>query len=92
MVTGYSDILLLTENIMAMFCQYVGAFSAAGLFVEIAIPTSIVLSVPVGKIKTNKTTLLKGGDVWTENAKTEIIKRYEGFDYRYYRTGRKLSG
>ena len=77
-VAGYSDILLLTEDVMPKFCQYVGAFSAAGLFVEIAIPTSFVLCVPVGKLKTNKTTILKGGDVWTEKEKTEIIMRYEG--------------
>lgn len=41
---GYSDILVLTEDILPQFCQYCGAFAAARLFVESAIPTALLLS------------------------------------------------
>lgn len=41
---GYSDILLLPAGIMNKFATYCGAFAATGLFVEYAIPTSLVFS------------------------------------------------
>ena len=44
LVGGWSDILLLTDDIMPKFCQYSGAFAASKLFVEIAIPTALLLS------------------------------------------------
>lgn len=54
---GYSDILVLTDDILFTFCQYCGAFAAARLFVESAIPTALVLSKAkiqtIGDLKTN---------------------------------------
>ena len=41
---GYSDILLLPANIMNRFVSYCGAFAATGLFVEYAIPTSLIFA------------------------------------------------
>ena len=43
LVGGYSDLIVVPNSIMATFCQYCGAFAAARLFVEIAIPTSMIL-------------------------------------------------
>lgn len=44
LVWGYSDILLLTADIMEHFVSYCGAFAATKLFVEYAIPTALVFS------------------------------------------------
>lgn len=43
-VWGFSDILLLTEDVMPKFVTYCGAFAATRLFVEFAIPTALVFS------------------------------------------------
>ena len=44
MAIGYSDILFVREDIMRILFHRMGVFSAMNLFVEIAIPTAIVLS------------------------------------------------
>lgn len=43
LVCGYSDMIVVPTDIMPRFCQYCGAFAAARLFVEVAIPTSMAL-------------------------------------------------
>ena len=43
LVGGYSDLIVVPNTVMPKFCQYCGAFAAARLFVEIAIPTSMIL-------------------------------------------------
>ena len=40
---GYTDMIVVPADTMPRFCQYNGAFAAARLFVEVAIPTSMVL-------------------------------------------------
>lgn len=44
LVGGYSDMIVLPANVMPKFCQYCGAFASARLFVEVAIPTAMILS------------------------------------------------
>lgn len=44
LVWAYSDILLLPADIMNKFATYCGAFAATGLFVEYAVPTSLVFA------------------------------------------------
>lgn len=44
LVWGYSDILLLTSDVMDVFVKYCGAFASTKLFVEYAIPTALVFS------------------------------------------------
>ncbi len=60
---------------MPKFCQYCGAFAATNLFVEIAIPTALVLAAP--KIKTEKDTILKGTPFWGD----EIEKECQKYNY-----------
>ena len=59
---GYSDMIVVPAEIMPHFCQYCGAFTAARLFVEVAIPTAMVLCSPkiqtIANIKMNKSLLL----------------------------------
>lgn len=59
---AYSDIFLVPASVMQQFCNYLGAFSATKLFVEAAIPTSLILASD--KVKVIKDTKLKSGDVW----------------------------
>ena len=55
---GYSDILLITQEVMPKFVTYCGAFAATNLFVEYAIPTSLVLSAK--SLITSKQLSIKG--------------------------------
>lgn len=64
LVGGYSDICLVTADVMEKFALYCGAFAATDLFVEFAIPTSMVLSTQ--KLKVNKDIKLSSGAMWSE--------------------------
>lgn len=59
---AYSDIFLVPASVMSKFCNYLGAFSATKLFVEAAVPTSLILASD--NVKVIKDTKLKSGDVW----------------------------
>lgn len=73
LVGAYSDIFLVTADCMQDFCTYCGAFAATNLFVEIAIPTALVLSS--NHIKYNKDVKLAGGAMWSD-ADMEFLKAY----------------
>lgn len=62
MVGAYSDILLVTNKTMPKFAQYCGAFAAKNLFVEIAVPTSLILSS--NNIKFDKDIKFHHGALW----------------------------
>lgn len=65
LAAGYADIFLVTSAEMPRFCQYCGAFAATRLFVEIAVPTAMILTAE--SIKQDKDVKLKCGDVWRED-------------------------
>lgn len=73
LVGGYSDICLVTADAMDKFALYCGAFAATNLFVELAIPTSMVLSTK--KLKVNKDIKLGSGAMWSEED-TEFLQEY----------------
>ena len=62
LVGGYSDLIVVPNTVMPIFTQYCGAFAAARLFVEIAIPTSMILCCDkvqtLKQIKMNNSLLL----------------------------------
>lgn len=64
LVRAYSDILILPAEIMPKFANYCGAFSATRLFVELAVPTALVLSSD--SIKTSLDVKLEPGAMWTD--------------------------
>ena len=75
LVGGYSDICLITEDCMQRFCSYCGAFAAGNLFVEIAIPTAMMLaSKNISFIEDLK---LKRGDMWTDEEKEAKLGKFE---------------
>ena len=75
LVGSYSDFFITTSDVMPKFCQYCGAFAATNLFVEIAIPTALVLAT---NIKTEKETKLKGKAFWNK----EIEQQGQKYHYK----------
>lgn len=74
LVWGYSDILIITKDVMAKFCTYCGAFAATDLFVEFAIPTSLILST--SNVKLEKDTKMKGLILGRGEEKKQFDKEY----------------
>ena len=75
MVGSYSDIFIVSSDAIKEFCHYCGVFAATKLFVELALPTSIVLSAK--EIITEKDLKLHGKALWTKEELQELDK-YEG--------------
>ena len=63
MVGSYSDILLVSGENLRSFAHFCGVFGATCLFVEVAIPTALVLSSDK-KIVTEKVTRRRGKAYW----------------------------
>lgn len=72
LIKAYSDILVIDAVTMPRFCQLCGAFAAGGLFVELAIPTALVLSTT--RLKTRKDTSMGGMALWP--AESDNDKEY----------------
>jgi len=71
---SYSDALIVTKESIYDFCRYCGIMAAAGLFVELAIPTALLLAS--GKIVQEKDILLKGKALWTAGEVEEVEIKY----------------
>lgn len=71
---SYSDIVIVTRDIIAEFCRYCGIMAAAGLFVEIAIPTALVLLS--NNIMQEKDLHLKGKALWETSEIEEVENNY----------------
>jgi hypothetical protein len=74
LVGSYSDIFIISANSIKEFCHYCGIFATTKLFVEVALPTSVVLSSD--KIMTEKDLNLQGKALWT----TEDYKELEKYE------------
>lgn len=72
MIGGYNDFFIIPSSCIDSFSKYCGAFAASKMFVEIAIPTAMVLASK--KIKTSFDTKLKCGDLWLEDIRDMEIK------------------
>lgn len=72
MVGGYADIILVTQEAMDKFALYCGAFAATKLFVELAIPTSLVLAT--NKLKLSKELNFESGALWSKEDKAFLEK------------------
>lgn len=62
-VFGYSDIILIPANRMEELCRYLEVFATWNMFVEMAIPTAIML-LPNAKIHFASQCSYKTGNVW----------------------------
>lgn len=75
LVGGYADIMLLNAGMMDKFTLYCGAFAATKLFVEIAIPTALVLSTDKLRV-TNDLQGWESGAMWRERME-EFPREYD---------------
>ena len=69
-VGSYSDIFVVSSDSIKQFCNYCGVFSATRLFVEVGLPTSLVLSAK--EIRTEKDLKFKGKALWTKEQYGEL--------------------
>ncbi len=73
LVFGYSDVIIIPSQIVQNFCHLCGVFAAMGLFVEMAIPTALLLSTTT--ILTDKNSKLKGKPLWGNDI-TKLEEEY----------------
>jgi hypothetical protein len=76
-VGGYSDILLVSRETLPRFAQLSGIFAATDMFVEVAIPTAMVLAS--SGIATERDTTLKGRAYWGDEIR-ELAKFNKSMD------------
>ena len=69
---SYSDIFIVNAKCIKEFCHYCGVFAATRLFVEVAVPTSIILSSD--NIMTEKDLNLRGKALWGKKDFQELEK------------------
>lgn len=75
MVGSYSDIFIVDSKSIADFSHYCGIFAVTELFVEIAIPTSLVLTG--AKISQESDLTLNGGAIWHSDELNNILNDYD---------------
>jgi hypothetical protein len=74
LVASYSDIFIVPQENITQFCHYCGAFAALELFVEVAIPSALALSVE--NIVTGKKLSFEGKPLW-ETKDYELLLPYK---------------
>ena len=74
LVSAYSDIFVISAESIKKFSHYCGVFASTRLFVEVAVPTSLVLSS--SEIVTEKDLKLQGKALWTKE-QFQILDKYE---------------
>lgn len=70
LVEGYSDLIVVPQGHLELFCHYCGIFAAMNLWVDAAVATALILSG--SKIKTEKDSNYSGTEYWNGE---EIINR-----------------
>ena len=73
-VGSYSDIFVVSSDAIKQFCHYCGVFATTKLFVEVGLPTSLVLSAQ--EIVTEKDLKLQGKALWTKED-YRILDKYK---------------
>ncbi len=67
LVWGYSDVFIIPASVAKNFARMCGAFAAAGLFAEVAIPTALALSAK--KLQTSSGSNRRGQVLWGRHRK-----------------------
>lgn len=75
LMSGYSDIFILPISDLKLFVHYSGLFVATNLFVELAIPTAMIMACK--KIVTEKDLFNKGMALWTKDEKQALEEKHE---------------
>ena len=74
---GYSDIFAVKKTSMRKVAHVFGIFAAMGLFVEIAVPTAIVLTVKRSNVVFNVFSEFKEEMILWDNNRLDIEKKFE---------------
>jgi hypothetical protein len=74
LVGSYSDIFVVSSDSIKQFSHFCGVFASTRLFVEFAVPTSLVLSA--SEIVTEKKLKLQGEALWTKE-QYQRLDKYE---------------
>lgn len=74
-VGSYSDIFVISADTIELFSHYCGVFAATKLFVEVGLPTSLVLST--NNIVLENDIKLKGKALWTKKDYKELKKYHK---------------
>lgn len=72
---AYSDTFIVPAYAIKSFCTYCGIFAASELYVELAIPTALILSCD--KILTESDIEWKGKTFWSKNEVDGFLNRYK---------------
>jgi hypothetical protein len=71
---AYSDIFVVTAKSIKKFSHYCGAFAASNLFVELAVPTALVLAGE--QVRTENEISMQGRALWTKED-FAILDKYD---------------
>jgi hypothetical protein len=74
-VMGYSDLVVVPASGLAEFARLCGVFAAAGLFVEVAIPTALALSC--SSIVRESETRWRGIELWDKADVRDLEERFD---------------
>lgn len=78
---GYADIFLLKRSCLYSIARLNGIFSAMNLFVEIAFPTSVVLTIPREKVcMLDDLQNYSSKVVWTRKEKDELQEQFQSME------------
>lgn len=72
---SYADIIVVHRNSIRDFCRYCGIMAAAGLFVEIAIPTALALASR--RIQQEPSLKLQGLAMWTPREIAAVEEKFQ---------------
>lgn len=71
---GYSDFVVVPQKAMSEFCRLCGVFAAINLFVEVAIPTALLLACGRVVVEKDLAPTWQGVELWDE-AEVEALRR-----------------
>lgn len=80
LAAGYSDFTVIPATSVKKFCKLCGVFAAMNLFVEVAIPTAMILSCK--RVVTEKDIKWRGVEMWGENY-NELMRRQRSLDFKF---------
>ncbi len=76
LAAGYSDFIIIPKKSIQNFCYISGIFSSIKLFVEVAIPTAMVLTCDKILAEANSKSALKCKLLWDSNSITDMEREY----------------
>lgn len=78
LIGGYADLFVVSAACLPLFAHYCGVFTATELFVEVAIPTAMLLAA--SQISTENKCRLKGKALWTAEDFKVLEPFHQSFD------------